>query len=136
MDMEENSRHMSSNEFCFKAKEAIGEGKKVEEELDIKGNNLEELTMKMTDSFVKNLENEFAKEDFLEEWIDPKQSRVASRCGVKGRKSLLKTENLVNIPIGYKHIKMKKRRCSKDINAMGNEGDPAEQEGVEKSKTL
>ncbi|WOL14457.1 hypothetical protein Cni_G23237 [Canna indica] len=85
---------------------------------------MQELSKKMSESFEKILNNKFAKEDFMEEGIDPENSRLIERKCSKERRGSKGNSNLVNVLIGYKSVKLKKRRYSKDTNALGDEGDP------------
>ncbi|WOK97950.1 hypothetical protein Cni_G06658 [Canna indica] len=98
---------------------------------------MEELSKKLSESFEKNLNNKFAKEDYMEEGIDPELSRLTVKTGTKERRGSNIMSKLVNIPVGYKQLKLKKRRFSKETNAIGDEGDPGSKNGEEvESSTL
>ncbi|WOL01534.1 hypothetical protein Cni_G10251 [Canna indica] len=92
---------------------------------------------KLSESFEKILNNKFAKEDFMEEGIDPELSRLTVKTGTKERRGSNIMSKLVNIPVGYKQLKLKKRKFSKETNAIGDEGDPGSRNGEEaESSTL
>ncbi|WOL11922.1 hypothetical protein Cni_G20686 [Canna indica] len=85
---------------------------------------MDELSQKLPNSFIKILENREAKDDFLEDGIDPEASRNFVRKGGKLRKGAGKNSNIINVPIMFSNPKMKKRRFMEETSAMGNDGDP------------
>ncbi|WOL01064.1 hypothetical protein Cni_G09777 [Canna indica] len=114
----------SRMEIEFKASEVVEENKEEKEkEKTKKVSSLEELSMKLSNSFSKILENEFAKEDFLEEGLDPELSRNLEGRPIKARKGMCICKNLINIPISYKQLKPKKKRISLDKNKEMEEVD-------------
>ncbi|WOK98767.1 ras-related protein RABF1-like isoform X1 [Canna indica] len=96
-----------------------------EEEVGGKGNNrLDELSGKLSSSFARILNNEFAKEDFLEEGTNPEATRSQIFKGQKIRMGSKGSSVLVNIPVGYRSVKIKKMRYFVESSAKGDDGDP------------
>ncbi|WOL01095.1 hypothetical protein Cni_G09808 [Canna indica] len=93
-------------------------------------NQAELLAEKLTDSFKKIMDNENAKEDFLEAGFHLEASRIGTSEGAKARRGSVTNSNmgnhhLLNIPIVYKGPKVKKKRSSKESSALKDDGDPS-----------
>ncbi|WOL03911.1 hypothetical protein Cni_G12631 [Canna indica] len=85
---------------------------------------LDVLSKKLSDSFSKIIEKVGGGVDYMEDDIDPEQSRIGVKTSQKARKMLKEVDTLINISIGYKQVKLKKRRFSKESIGISDEGDP------------
>ncbi|WOK93874.1 hypothetical protein Cni_G02575 [Canna indica] len=114
---------VNMNEIGFNSKENGHNTKKEEEKGKDNEKELDELSVKLSNSFSKILENKFSKESFLEIGFDSESSRSMEKEGTKPRKGARHNDSTANVPIMLRNAKLKKRRYMTETIALGDEGD-------------
>ncbi|WOL05406.1 hypothetical protein Cni_G14134 [Canna indica] len=109
-------------EFNAKKDETMLKEKQVAIEKEV--NELDRILDKLSESFSRTLENQYAEEDFIEGDYSPASSRERKKDNIKTRRWGDSNCKLFNIPVEYKGNKIKKRRVAKECGALKGDEDP------------